>query len=178
MKQFELILKNEKELSYKRISVFLLLLNLGGLLFITYLKDFKNWMPFIMAAIAVFSAFMAFYSRKKSVRSLLTGAFFVLALAWIIADYWIVGVLNTIFMFLHIAALQKPIVTINESQVIYPSFPKKKIDWQELSNLIIKDGLLTIDFKNNRIIQQQVADMSSTINEKEFNEFCRQQLNK
>ena len=109
MKQFELILKNEKEVSYKRISIFLLLLNLGGLLFITYLKDFKNWVPFIMAAIAIFSALIAFYSRKKSERSPLTGAFFVLALAWIIADYWIAGVLNTIFMFLHIAALQKPI---------------------------------------------------------------------
>ena len=131
-----------------------------------------------MAAIAIFSAFIAFYSRKKSERSPLTGAFFVLSLAWILADYWVVGLLNFLFMILHIAALQKPIVSINESRVLYPSFPKKKIDWQELSNLIIKDGLLTIDFKNNRIIQQYIADRSSTINEKEFNDFCQQQLNK
>ena len=178
MKQFELILKNEKETSYKRISIFLLILNLAGLLFITFLKDFKSWVPFIMAAIAVFSAFIAFYFRNKNERSPLAGAFFVLSLAWILADYWVVGVLNAFFMILHIAALQKPIVSINESQVIYPSFPKKKIDWQELSNLMIKDGLLTIDFKNNKIIQQQVADVSSTIDEKEFNDFCRQQLNK
>jgi hypothetical protein len=79
---------------------------------------------------------------------------------------------------IHTASLQKPIVSINERQVIYPSFPKKIIDWQDLSNLIIKDGLLTIDFKNNKIIQQQIADISSTIDEKEFNDFCRQQLNK
>ena len=178
MKQFELILKNEKEVSYKRISIFLLVLNLAGLLFITYLKDFKSWVPFIMAAIAISSAFIAFYFRSKNERSPLTGAFFVLSLAWILANYWVVGVLNALFMLLHVAALQKPIVSINENQVTYPSFPKKKIDWQELSNLMIKDGLLTIDFKNNRIIQQQVADISSTINEKEFNDFCRQQLNK
>jgi hypothetical protein len=43
---------------------------------------------------------------------------------------------------------------------------------------MIKDGLLTIDFKNNRIIQQQIANISSGIDEKEFNDFCRQQLNK
>ena len=178
MKQFELILKNEKEVSYKRISIFLLVLNLAGLLFITYLKDFKSWVPFIMAAIAISSAFIAFYFRSKNERSPLTGAFFVLSLAWILANYWVVGVLNALFMLLHVAALQKPIVSINENQVTYPSFPKKKIDWQELSNLMIKDGLLTIDFKNNRIIQQQVADISSTINEKEVNDFCRQQLNK
>ena len=178
MKQFELILKNEKEVSYKRISIFLLALNLVGILFITYLKDFKSWGPFIMAAIAIFSAFVAFYFRNKNERSPLTGAFFVLSLAWILAGYWVAGLLNTLFMILHVSALQKPIVSINESQVIYPSFPKKKIDWQELSNLILKDGLLTIDFKNNRIIQQQIADISSTIDEKEFNDFCRQQLNK
>jgi len=178
MKQFELVLKNEKEVSYKRISILLLILNLVGLLFITYLKDFKNWGPFIVAAIAIFSAFISFYFRNKNERSTLTGVFFVLSLAWILAGYWVVGVLNILFMILHTASLQKPIVSINERQVIYPSFPKKKIDWQELSNLIIKDGLLTIDFKNNKIIQQQVADISSTIDEKEFNDFCRQQLNK
>ena len=178
MKQFELILKNEKEVLYKRISILLLVLNLAGLLFITYLKDFKSWVPFIMAAIAIFSAFIAFYFGKKNQRSPLPGAFFVLSIAWILADYWVVGVINALFMILHVAALQKPIVSINERQVIYPSFPRKKIDWQELSNLIIKDGLLTIDFKNNRIIQQQIADISSTIDEKEFNNFCRQQLNK
>jgi hypothetical protein len=178
MKQFELVLKNEKETSYKRISISLLVLNLVGLLFITYLKDFKSWGPFIMAAIAIFSSFMFFYFKNKSERSPLTGAFFVLSLAWILAGYWMVGLLNFLFIILHIAALQKPIVSVSERQVIYPSFPRKKIDWQELSNLIIKDGLLTIDFKNNRIIQQQIADISSTIDEKEFNDFCRQQLNK
>lgn len=178
MKQFELVLKNEKEESYKRISIFLLILNLVGILFITYLKDFKSWAPVIIAAVAVFAAFISFYFRNKNEKAILTGVFLLLSVGWIIAGYWIIGVLNILFMILHIAALQKPIVTINERQVIYPSFPKKKIDWQNLSNLIIKDGLLTIDFKNNRIIQQQIADISSTIDEKEFNDFCRQQLNK
>jgi|SRR6187401_117086 len=178
MKQFELILKNEKEASYKRISILLIILNVVGILFITYLKDFRNWGALIIAAIAVFAAFSSFYFRNKNEKAILTGAFILLSLAWIVAGYWVVGVLNILFMILHTAALQKPIVSINESRVLYPSFPKKKIDWQELSNLIIKDGLLTIDFKNNKIIQQQIADISATIDEKEFNDFCRQQLNK
>jgi len=178
MKQFELILKNEKEASYKRISILLIILNVVGILFITYLKDFRNWGALIIAAIAVFAAFSSFYFRNKNEKAILTGAFILLSLAWIVAGYWVVGVLNILFMILHTAALQKPIVSINESRVLYPSFPKKKIDWQELSNLILKDGLLTIDLKNNKIIQQQIADISSTIDEKEFNDFCRQQLNK
>jgi hypothetical protein len=178
MKQFELILKNEKEVSYKRIGIFLLALNLVGILFITYLKYFESWMPFIMAVIAVLAASSFLYFKNKNEKAILIGAFLLLSVAWIITGYWVVSVLDILFLTLHIAALQKPIVSISESQVIYPSFPKKKIDWQELSNLIIKDGLLTIDFKNNKIIQQHIADSSLTIDEKEFNDFCRQQLNK
>ena len=178
MKQFELTLKNEKETSYKKISIFLLVLNMIGILFIAYLKDFKNWIPVIVAAIAVLAAFSSFYFRSRNEKAILIGAFLLLSVAWILSGYWVVGVLNILFMILHTASLQKPIVSINERQVIYPSFPKKIIDWQDLSNLIIKDGLLTIDFKNNKIIQQQIADISSTIDEKEFNDFCSQQLNK
>src|SRR5690242_4554246 len=43
-------------------------------------------------------------------------------------------------------------VVINTNGIIYPSFPSKTIDWSFISNLILKDGLLTIDMKNNRII--------------------------
>jgi hypothetical protein len=120
--------------------------------------------------------FAPYYFKDEKKR--FTAAFFLLSLAWLKAGFWVGSVLNILFSFLNLIALQKPIVSVSERQVIYPSFPKKKIDWQELSNLILKDGLLTIDFKNNRIIQQQITDISSTIDEKEFNDFCRQQLNK
>ena len=60
-------------------------------------------------------------------------------------------------------------------QIIYPSFPKRIIHWKELSNVILKDGLLTIDFKNNKIIQQSIM-YADRVNEKEFNEFCKKQL--
>ena len=178
MRQFELILKNEKERSYRRIGNILLVLNLLGILFITYLNDFTRWGPLVIAAVAAFIVLASYYFENRKEKATVNGAFFLLSLAWVTSGYWPVGGLNILFMVLNTAALQKPIVSINESHVIYPSFPKKKIDWQELSNLIIKDGLLTIDFKNNKIIQQQVADSSLTIDEKEFNDFCRQQLNK
>ena len=178
MKQFELVLKNEKERSYKRISNILLILNLLGILFISYLKDFTRWGPLIIAAAVTFAAFASHYFKPKNEKPGLTTAFFLMFVAWLSTDHWEIGALNIIFLLLNTLALQTPIVNISESQVIYPSFPKKKIYWEELNNLILKDGLLTIDFKNNKIIQQQIADTSSTVDEKEFNDFCKQQLNK
>ena len=88
------------------------------------------------------------------------------------------SILNLIFLILNAATFQSPTVTINEGQITYPSFPKRKIQWNELNNIILKDGLFTIDFKNDNLIQQMIEDRAGSINEKEFNEFCQQQLNK
>ena len=38
--------------------------------------------------------------------------------------------------------------------------------------------LIIFFFKNDKLIQQKIAGVSSIIDEKEFNEFCKQQLNK
>ena len=44
--------------------------------------------------------------------------------------------------------------------------------------MVLKDGLLTIDFKNNHLIQKEVdAEVTEQV-EKEFNEFAKQQINK
>jgi hypothetical protein len=44
--------------------------------------------------------------------------------------------------------------------------------------MIIRDGLLTLDFKNNKLIQALVIvqENESALDEKEFNDFCRAQL--
>ena len=49
----------------------------------------------------------------------------------------------------------------------------KSYYWTEFSNVILKDELLTLDFKNNRLIQLVVDVNCTPVNEIEFNEFCR-----
>ena len=178
MKQYDLVLKNEKEKSYRRISIFLLIINFISIVFITYQKGFTKWGPLIISVIAIFSVFAVHYFQNKNEKITFSVAFFFFMMAWLTGGYWLPAILNAIFSFLHLLALQTPVVKIDANNITYPSFPKKKISWHELSNLILKDGLLTIDFKNNKIIQQKIAGTSSSIDEKEFNEFCRQLLNK
>ena len=48
----------------------------------------------------------------------------------------------------------------------------KSFDWNEFSNVILKDELLTLDFKNNRLIHLLVDVNFTPFNEIEFNEFC------
>jgi hypothetical protein len=69
-------------------------------------------------------------------------------------------------------------IGFSEKEIAFNSFPKRKLQWNEISNAIIKDGLITIDQKNNKLFQKEIdSEVSATV-EKEFNEFCRRQINK
>jgi hypothetical protein len=55
----------------------------------------------------------------------------------------------------------------------------RKINWEELSNVIIKDQLLTIDFKDKKLIQMETDDEENDeyeVDDNEFNTYCRNRL--
>jgi len=68
------------------------------------------------------------------------------------------------------------LIIVSISSVILPGLTSERIvEWSELANVIKRDDLLTLDFKNNRLMQVQVIN-TDDIPENEFNQFCRQQL--
>lgn len=68
-------------------------------------------------------------------------------------------------------------IGFSESEISFNTFPKKVLMWNEINNALIKDGLITIDLKNNKLFQKEIeGDVSADI-EKEFNDFCKQQIN-
>lgn len=184
MKQYDLVLKNEKEKSYSRISWIIVVLNVISLLLIA-MADYKNTKGpaliillscLFIIALASSATFIKIGSKYGKMS--LTGAMFWLSIPWLATEHKWVFIVDILFVILNIISARKLIVTIKNDNIIFPSFPKKTIQWQQLNNLILKDDLLTIDFKNNKLIQQKISEASSTIDEKEFNEFCCQQLNK
>jgi hypothetical protein len=67
-------------------------------------------------------------------------------------------------------------IAVTERKIIVPSLLKDRIiHWSELTNLVKKDDLLTLDFKNNKLMQTEVFN-NEDVNEEEFNRFCQQQL--
>ncbi len=53
---------------------------------------------------------------------------------------------------------------------------EKLYTWADIQNLVLKDGLLTIDFTNNHILQTPITSKDKQIDERAFNQFCLQQL--
>jgi hypothetical protein len=178
MKQFELLLKNEKKKSYQRITWLIIVSNIAILILLSIKGIFSKGEVIAIVIMIGLAVFIPFYVKSKDVKIETSIIFIILMTVWISTGYWWVAIINFVFEIFQIAALRNLIVRVKPDTVIYPSFPQRQIDWKELSNLILKDGLLTIDFKNNKIIQQYVDQKSLTIDEKEFNDFCRQQLNK
>ena len=63
--------------------------------------------------------------------------------------------------------------------VINTLFPKK-YTWADMNQVILKDGMLTLDFKSNLLIQKDTIDEDddSDADEDEFNTYCKEQLDK
>ena len=68
-------------------------------------------------------------------------------------------------------------IGIDENGVSLPYYGRtRRHAWSELQHLVLKDGLLSIDFRNNRLIQLLIETGKTPVDEKSFNEFCRNQL--
>jgi hypothetical protein len=67
-------------------------------------------------------------------------------------------------------------IIVSLSNVILPGLAGQRIvEWNELTNVIKRDDLLTIDFKNNKLMQVQILN-GEDISENEFNQFCLRQI--
>jgi hypothetical protein len=182
MQHFEFILKNEKLRSYNKITLFLQLIY--TVIFLFYLwKEYHIISLAISITLAVLltgSLVIKFLSKpvlkqKYFIQSIWGEAIAAIAFLVIFKNYWFgFGIiLIGIFEFWSTKKLK---VFFFAEKIQLDFSIKKNIDWQQLNNVILKDRLLTIDFKNDRLIQTEIAEESYAIDEATFNQFCRQQL--
>jgi len=70
-------------------------------------------------------------------------------------------------------------IGFSETGIVMTGLFPKKYSWSELNNVIIKDDLLTIDFKNNKVLQHFTDDEEDDeyeVESDEFNEYCKERL--
>jgi hypothetical protein len=71
--------------------------------------------------------------------------------------------------------LQKIQLVFTQEKVFKLNFPGKEFEWDVFNNVILKDNILTLDFKNNKLIQAEI-EKSQNINEQQFNSFAQSKL--
>jgi hypothetical protein len=67
-------------------------------------------------------------------------------------------------------------IGFSKEQVVRNSLPKKRYEWVEIDNVVIRDNLFTLDLRNNKIIQKELEEPIAKEVEEEFNAYCREQL--
>ncbi len=173
--RFDITLKNEKEKSYRRIILFLVILHI---LFFAYLLfDSQRWKEGIagLAVTMLYAGYRLIIKKKKQSFSFGSGYFFVFGVIAVVDIFWL-SVADMLLYLLSSIALIPIVLNFTALEIKKAVFPVKKYKWDEFSNVILKDNLLTLDFKNNKLLQAEIE--SANINEEAFNTFAQEHLNK
>ena len=149
------------------MAVFFLLLGFASIAFPFFMKRFSNIQAAnsftrIVQAFTCFTGCLFFLSHMEPLIGLL------LLLTGIAAAY--VGWAEyKIFM--------PSYVRIDTTGVTLPTtFSERLIGWNQLNNVILQGDLLTLDFKNNKVMQLEVLDETGVVTAGEMNAFFKSRL--
>lgn len=90
------------------------------------------------------------------------------------------SVLFFLFGYGAVRFIKAPEIEVGEEGVrIVRTWGSQAFPWNEITRVLIRDGLLTIDLQNNTLYQLDLLDAESSIpNEAVFNQFCQTQLDR
>ena len=77
--------------------------------------------------------------------------------------------------------LQKKEIGFTKDHITIGGWFPKKHAWSEIDNIVLNGGILTIDFKNNQLLQLDTDDEEDDeydVEDEEFNNYCLTQLGK
>jgi hypothetical protein len=178
---FIVTLKHHNYKIYDVITVLLCLMALAAFTFAILHTGFSkyNWVNVFLAAFILIHIFIIIInSNKKGNIPTFKWSLFAAAFLWLLYPLHI----PAIAVFYIIAALlERQIkfpqeIGFSKDAVTFNTFPFKNYRWQQFKNVMLRDNILTLDFSNNKILQKETESDVSAETEKEFNEFCKQQL--
>ena len=186
--EYVVILKKNSERATDLLSILLCLLSafcflytaIGSLYLATGATAYA-W--FIGAAALVLLAGLAINitSKRKSRHTRVRYRYLLIiaAIGWIGMTLmpWI-GLFFFLVAFLEYQTKRPLEIGFHHDRVVINTLIKERHDWASFNNVVLKDGLLTLDFKSNRLMQKEVADddEEDDADEEEFNAYCRGRL--
>ena len=88
-----------------------------------------------------------------------------------------IGILLILFTVIGYFANKEKIIIFSDEGILYPSFPEKKYMWNEVAQVVWKDDILTIDLKNNTLMQFKIGkEFSEKFDELAFNKWAHMKV--
>lgn len=173
MKEYQIYLPDSRKSAWN-FTLFALLINifLFSWLLSSTPKSFFLWLGMLMSV----SYFIFHLLTRRGLLKKFQAVFslVMIVFVWLVLEEWLPAMLNALLISA-ISYLKKSIkMSINEKGIFIFSFPLKSYQWNEFSNVMLKDGILTLDLKNNKLVQ--LLTLEDYIDEADFNEFCQKRI--
>ena len=156
-------------------------------------ESFLPTLPFF--AVAALSLFYGFFRRRVDIfakynlwlRLLQVLASFILAIATLklggqtmnYAGLFIFSLLCLLLLFTEKRVFQETTIFFDESGVKIPgTYKTYLINWEDLSEVIVREDFLTLFHVKKKYLQYQVMQDLSTLEVAKLNAFCREQIEK
>lgn len=170
-----------KPFDYKLTNTISIILCLFTMCFFVYflIHNELETATYIVTILVIIAQLVYNYFRKKQGKIINHSyAFSVCFVAWLTIPYsnWLLAAMYFVSLLLETQVKFPFEIGVNEDGITIKAFPKKYFSWANFVNVIIRDNMLTMDFKNNRILQQETEDDVPFDLQDEFNAFCKRQL--
>lgn len=172
------VLKRKNTLGFWLLSMMI------SFLFLIYLvwkamatPDWYIILAFMLALSGLCTAHIITFLRKRKME--MANLYFTAILAFFVMPFKFALILAVI-TYLGYLATRPEEIGFAEDHILVKKLFTRTIKWEELNNALIKDGLLTLDFKNNKLFQAETDDEEDNeeydVSEEEFNAFCKAHL--
>jgi hypothetical protein len=181
MDKYTIILPEDKGRTYRLVTILIAILNFSGFIYIRshFDDETTSFLTLFAGSILIgqLGNYWIYKKRRKVNSTALLVAIVIASVCWLFLGMIGIGLLDMTFAILGFVAFRKLQIKFTDDKIEFPSFPKKQFYWDEVDNLILKDNILTIDFKNNKLLQFTLNEAENeNLNEAEFNKFVNLRL--
>ncbi|MFZ4771977.1 MAG: hypothetical protein ACOYLO_17480 [Ferruginibacter sp.] len=175
---FSIEIPNEKAATYKVVTFIIAVINLiafAYFLFYSSQSHLKNLIiiGFVISVLGLLLFIVKQYSSHIS-SFRVEIAFIICATVWLFSGAFLLGFLLLVFAVFGLITNKKTIIHFTQEGIRYPSFPEKYFKWEVVDFVILKDDILSIELKDNRLFQFSLdKNIAAAIDSAVFNNFCK-----
>ncbi|MFM2145669.1 MAG: hypothetical protein RL732_505 [Bacteroidota bacterium] len=177
--QYVVTLKNQHTRTINLFGLFLSLLSL-----FLFTRELFNPDHYSMACLAgsigiiIILCWNLYQFKVLGRKVMFNRALLLAALVWMKMPYLQgLSILYIILALLEHQAKYNVEMGFSENGILVNTLFKRNYHWDQFQAILLKDGLLTLDFADNRFWQREVADdEDDDADEDEFNDWCRKMI--
>ncbi len=130
--------------------------------------------PYIYTALLIVACILCFTTFKRN------NLFIALAIIFCaipLAKYnYLISPIILFLAYMFYSSAGYWVFSFTTEKIILKTGITKIVHWAELQQINWRDNLLTLDFKNNKIIQESIDETLTTCNKQNFLQFCSRQI--